>query len=204
MHKFISRYFLILAIAACAACHNHSSSPNDAVLSKEFEDAVKNNDTALAKKIAQGELDKIRSSITDSSFAALIDAGNQLQVLEFNIQKLKATNGNEIIADSLISNKNDLQKLYAYMIRVYSFALKKSVQQIDTDYYTEKLMVSAEDWVSNNFRRKTIKQLQVSRLMLQKDIAIASAIINNVDTKEIRTQTEDSYNSSIKRITEVN
>jgi len=202
MHKFIFLYFLIMT--ACAACQSRSSSSDGIVLSKEFEDALKNNDTALAKRIAQKELRKIRSSITDSSFAALIDAGNQLQSLEFNIQKLNTVDRNLVIADSLVASKEDLEKLYSCMKRVYSFAAVKSVQKTDIDYYTEKLVISCENWISNNFKGKTKKELQVSRLKLQKDIAIASAIINNVDSKEIRTQTEDSYNLSIKQITASN
>ncbi len=200
MRKLIFRYSLILL--AGASCRSHSASP---VISKELQDAVNHNDTALIEKLAQKELDKMRSSIPDSTAeAALTDAAVRVQSLDFKIQKNKPADRDQIITDSLIASKEEFERLYSYMKKVYSFALKKSIQKSDIDYYTEKLSVSSENWISNNFTNKTKRQLQVSRLLLQKDIAIASAIINNIDMEIWRSQTEDQYKNMIKLIEQIN
>ena len=88
------------------------------------------------------------------------------------------------------------------MMRVYEFALKKAVEKSDVDYYSEKLTVTSEIWTSNYFKNKTKKELQISRVMLQKDIAVASAIIYGIDSKETRKHIEYGFNNSIKFIKE--
>ena len=186
MHRF--KYFLVIII--CAACHAASSSPDEVILSKEFEDAIKNKDTVLAQKIAQRELDKSRASITDSSFAALMDATLGLQDLEFKIQK----------NDSSALDNKYFGKLHSFMISVYGFSLKRSINKSDLDYYATKVSESQEKWIADNFAHKTKKELQIVLLLLQQDVAISSGIINGIDTKEGRQEIEESYANSIKII----
>jgi hypothetical protein len=173
-----------------ASCQ--TSSRDEIVLSKDLEDAIKNNDTLLAQKIAQRNLDETRASIKDSSFAALIDASLELQTLSFKIQK----------KESLVTDNEYLKKLHSFITRVYDFALKRSIQKIDIDYYTNKLNISREDWIAMYFSHKTQKELKVTVELLQQDVAIASGIINGADTKEGRKEIEEQYSRSIKMIKE--
>lgn len=183
------RYLLLfLTFSAC-----QSASTSNADLSNEFEDALKNNDTALTKKIAQRELDKTRSSITDSSFAALIDASLELENLSFKIQK----------NDRSVTDNEYHKKIHSFIIRVYNFALKRSIQKTDIDYYANKLKISRENWITEYFSHKTNKELKITLALLQQDVAIASGIINSADTKEGRKEIEESYSRSIKMIKEL-
>jgi hypothetical protein len=188
MHSFIFRYLLIvLVLGSC-----QGSSHDENVLSKDFENAIKNNDTVLAKKIAQRKLDKTRASITDSSFAALIDASLELENLLFKIQK----------NDSSVTDNEYHKKIHSFITRVYSFALKRSIQKTDIDYYANKLKISRENWITEYFSNKTKKELKITLALLQQDVAIASGIINDADTKEGRKEIEESYSRSIKMIKE--
>ena len=143
MFKYL---LIVLVLGSCQA------SPQDEnALSKDFEDAIKNKDTVLAKKIAQRELDKTRGSITDSGFAALIDASLELENLSFKIQK----------NDSSVTDNEYHKKIHSFITRVYSFALKRSIQKTDIDYYTNKLKISRENWVTDCFSHKTKKELKI-------------------------------------------
>ncbi|MGF2412181.1 MAG: hypothetical protein ACQUYJ_07625, partial [Ferruginibacter sp.] len=135
------RYLLLLIIFS--ACQ--STSTGDVGVSKELENALRNNDTASAKKIAQRELDKSRSSITDSSFAALMDATLELENLGFKIQK----------NDTLAIDNEYLKMVHSFVNRVYNFALLRSIQQSDIDYYTAKSTISSDKWRADNFTHKT-------------------------------------------------
>jgi hypothetical protein len=190
----------ILASLILVSCH--SASGNEEVISKDLLEALKNNDTTLAKEIAQKELDKTRASVTDSSFAALLDANLALQSFEFRIEKIKVENILKAIPDSLILNNDLDSKLYSYVSKVYGLVVKKATNQNDILYYSTKMSIPLESWIDNNFRNKTIKELKISTHLIQKDLAIASAIINNVDSKQVRQQTEDSYNQIIKILKE--
>ena len=188
------KYVLLMVILS--SCQQHYS--DEPVISKEMEQALKNNDTALAQKIAQQELDKSRASIADSSFAALIDATLELQSLGFKIQKINPATKSEIISDSLVSINEGFTKLHSFIIRVYEFALKRSSQKSDITYYTEKIAIPYEEWLMLFFKGRTKKELQISELTLQKDIAIASGIINGADTKEGRREIENSYTENVR------
>ena len=175
-----------------------SNSTNDEITSKDFQNALKNNDTALASEIAKKELDKLRASVTDSSFAALLDANLALQSFEFRIEKIKVENISKAVPDSLILNNGLDFQLYSFLSRVYSLVLLNATNKNDIAYYTSIAKIPFENWVNNNFRNKTIKELKISTILIQKDLAIASAIINNIDSKQFRELTESSYNNSVK------
>lgn len=51
---------------------------------------------------------------------------------------------------------------------------------------------------------KEKNQLQVNLLLLKQDVAIASGIINGVDSKEGRKEIEESYKNSIRILQENN
>ena len=69
-----------------------------------LEKAFQNNDTALAKKLAQKELDNIRASITDSNFATSLDASLHIQTLELTLQKADTSRKGNSYSDDLILN----------------------------------------------------------------------------------------------------
>jgi len=192
-------YKYLLFCLSLLSCQPGSENKTD--LSKEFVDALNANDTALAKKIAQRELDKTRVAITDSSFAALIDANLLLQSLGFNIQKIKVENPLMKIPDSLFLSRESGYKLHSSIIKVYNLVLQKAHDRKDKEYFSGITMLPAEQWININFYNKTIKELMISNLSIQKDLAIASAIINNVDSRSIREQTEKSYLENVKNIT---
>lgn len=189
----------ILASLILVSCHSRPAHDEE-VISKELQDAITKNDTALAKQIAKKESGNIRTAVTDSSFAALMDANLAIQEFEFRIGKARSASKSKIIPDSLILNKESDAQLYAYVYSVNQFVLQRAVNQHDITYYKAKMSIPFESWINNNFRSKTIEELQISALTIQKDLAIASAIINNVDSKEIRDQTEDLYNNLIKNL----
>lgn len=191
---------LFLASLILVSCH--SASKNEEIVSKDLQDAIKNDDTALAVEIAKRDLDKTRSSVTDSSFAAILDANLALQSFEFRIEKVKIKDISKAVPDSLILNYELDSKLYSFVSRVYSLVLATATNKNDIAYYSAKMSIPFENWINNNFRDKTLKELRISTLLIQKDLAIASAIINNIDSKQFRELTEDSYNRSVKTIQE--
>ena len=198
----VMKKYLLLLFVIFSSCQ----SPGDeAHLNQEFKDAVKNNDTALANalanKIAQEYFEKLKT-VPDSIFTTLTDVGLRLHSLELDIEKINTASANSPVPDSLITSNEKIKILYTYMMKVYERALKKTIQKSDFDYYSQKLAVTSEIWANDNFKNKTKKELQISRVMLQKDIAVASAIIYGIDSKETRKQIEYGFNNSIRFIKE--
>lgn len=180
-------FFLIL-------CSCNSKKPN------QIDLALERNDTALVKKIAQKELDRIRASITDSSFGNTIDAMLQIQTLEFTLQKADSSRISNKFAEELILNHPDGQRLYNLMMKTYKHALDLSSKNSDVSYFTNELSQKSQIWLEERFANKKTFEALISLYLLQKDIALISAIENKVDTEFLRNQLETQYNNLINNM----
>src|SRR5687768_13225855 len=92
---------------------------------KKPDKAITDGDTALAKQLAREELNRIRSSITDSSFAASMDATLQIQAMEFTLQKADTSRQKIRVADSLIVNHPNGKIFHERIMRYYWIGLNK-------------------------------------------------------------------------------
>jgi hypothetical protein len=183
---------LLLAFVSCQGPDDRGSG-----LSKELTEALEKQDTAAVKIIAQQDLDKMRSSVTDSSFAALLDVNLQLQALEFELNKSDSSNK---IPGNIIAKTEKGSLLYRNCMRVYQFALERSANKEDHSFYTGELKKSKEQWLTEYFLNKSGTDSRISLLLLQKNMAIASTIINRIDQFSFRKETEEQYRSVIESI----
>lgn len=174
---------LILLVSCQAADTNQKAE-------EEIDFTLKNKDTSLAKKLAKQELDRLRSNVTDSNFAIILDASLQIQVLEFAFQK---GDSSKKIADEIIVNHPDGQRLYNLMMKAYKLAIQNTSRGADIVLYSKEHSMSSPIWLETKFAGKTNYQAKKSLLWLQKDIAIISAIVNHMDNDNVRKETEDSY-----------
>jgi hypothetical protein len=162
---------------------------------EEIDLALKNNDTALAKKLAKQELDRLRSTVTGSTFAVILDAGLQIQALELALQKADSS---KKLADEIIVSHADGKRLYNLMMKAYKLAIQNTSRGSDIALYSKELSMSSQIWLEAKFAGKTNYQAKKSLRRLQKDIAIISAIINHMDNGRVRKETEDSYKDLIE------
>jgi hypothetical protein len=152
--------------------------------------AIRNKDTALAKKLASDELKRLRSSITDSVFGKMTDVMLLIQDLEFSLQQADTSRR---VADEIIVNHPDGRRLYDLMMYSYKLGLASTSRSDDTTNFTNKTSIGQQEWLKQNFTGKTNTEAKKSLLRLQKDIALISAIVNHLDSGETRKEIEDSY-----------
>jgi hypothetical protein len=183
---------LLLTFVSCQGPDDNGSG-----LSKELTEALQKEDTAAVKKIAQQDLDRMRASVTDSSFAALMDINIQLQTLGFELNKTDSSNKTP---GNIIAKTEKGKLFYRNCMRVYQFAMERSLNREDHLFYTGELKKSQEQWLTEYFLNKSGTDSRISLLLLQKNMAIASAIINGVDQFSFRKETEEQYSSIIESI----
>ncbi len=181
---------LILFAILFLSCNNSDNNTDE-----DLQQAIKNGDTALAKKLAQEEVNKLRSQINDSAFALLVDLNLQLQRLEF---ALPAGDTSQMIADKIIVNGPGGQRLYNLAMRTYRLGLTKTSRHSDISSYTKELGYGKNEWLSMNFAGKTNIEAKKSLWRIQRDAAIISAIVNDTDTDKFRKETEDLYKKIIE------
>ena len=161
---------------------------------------VEKYDTAFTKEKAEQELKKIRTSITDSGFAVIVDANLQIQKVEFILQKADTSRIKKGFADSLIVIHNNGQLLYTHMMKLYTLALRQATKSSDINHYKKELAVSQEDWLRSKFWAKKTYEALISVRLLQKDAALISMIVNNTDNEETRKLVEEQYSSLIENM----
>jgi len=71
-----------------------------------------------------------------------------------------------------------------------------SCQSADT--HSKAIAVDRQKWLEINFSGKTNAEAKKSLSLLQRDIAIISAIVNHMDSDQVRKETEDSYENLIE------
>ena len=177
-------FILAIVIFSC------QSAPADKTADDAIEQAIAKGDTAEAKKLAQEELNKMRSSITDSSFALIMDVNLQIQKIEFYFEKSR---GIQNVADEKIVNQPEGIRLYELMMRAYKLAIETTTRESDVVLYTKAGSVDQQQWFQANFSGKPNDRARKSLMLLQNDMYIISAIVNHGDTDELRKQAEDQY-----------
>ena len=172
----------------------HSKKPS------QIELALEQNDTAFAKRLAQKELDSLRSSIKDSSFANTIDAMLLIQTLEFKLQKADSSRGGYQFSEKIILKHTDGQRLYHLMMSEYKQGIKYSTNASDIAYFKNELLHSSQEWLIKRFQNKKTYEALIALSLLQKDIALISAIKNKVDNAALRGELETQYNKLIDNL----
>ena len=162
-----------------------------------MEIALENKDTALAKKFAQNELDEIRSSIKDPDFAATTDASLQIQKLQFALQKADSSRVGNKFSNEIVFTNQDGQKLYALMLNKYKHALEITSNADDVIYFTNEIALTPGEWLEQKFANKKTYEALISLDILQRDLALISAIENKIDTEQIRKDLQKSYQRTI-------
>lgn len=165
-----------------------------------IEIAMENNDTALAKKLAQQELDKTRASITDPAFADIMDASLLIQSLQFELDKadsLKHTN--KFSTDFILNNQNG-KRLYDLTRKNYIRALEITSNANDVIYFTTEMALTQKEWLELKFANKKAYEVIIALLVLQRDIALISAIESKADNEGMRQELQQSYQQSIDDI----
>jgi hypothetical protein len=155
--------------------------------------ALEKKDTALAKKLAQKELDRMRASLTDSNFATTLDAMLLLQNLKFTLQKADTSRVNTKFSDEYILNHRNGERLYKLMQKLYERGLKQTINSSDIKYFSLQLSLDETEWLKQRFANKKTYEILISLHHLQKDMALISAIESHVDTKSLRQELEKSY-----------
>jgi hypothetical protein len=178
----------LLALIFCS-CNSKKQSP--------LETALQNGDTALAKKLAQKELDSLRGTIKDSSFANYLDASLHLQTLEFTLEKADTSRTGNNHAEELILNHPNGKRLYELMMKSYKLALSHTSNSSDINYFTNELSQSPEKWLEKKFANKKTYEALISIFLLQKDIALISAIEINTDNDLMRKELDTQYQELI-------
>jgi hypothetical protein len=180
---------LLFVVISLFACQSKKQSP--------MEIAIENKDTALAMKLAKQKLDEIRASIKDSGFAASIDAGLLIQTLQFSLEKADSLRISNRFSNELILNHTNGYRLYEVMMKKYKQALEVSSNADDVIYFTTESSLAQKEWLDQKFSNKKTYEALISLLILQRDIALISAIENKVDNQLTRLQLEKSYQQII-------
>jgi hypothetical protein len=168
----------------------------------DYVKALEDGDTTYAKELAEKELQRIRASMPDSNTAAAMDASMQIMDLEFALRKADSSLKKTGIADSLIVNHMNGEKLYQGMIRYYNTALDHTTDTSDIIYFTSQSSKPVKKWLQQKFAHKTTFEALISLSLLQKDIALISAITIGQATDFTRRQLNEQYDSNIRRMRE--
>jgi hypothetical protein len=177
------RVFLFAILISSCQCRNKSP----------LEAALEKGDTALTKKLARDELNKMRASITDSNFATTLDASLAIQSIQFDFQKADSTAIDSSFINKTIINRPDGTNLSVLMMKSYRMALEYASRKSDIDYFNSQLSLSSGGWLEKKFYNKSKAEALISLFLLQKDIALISAIEINADNDFMRQQLEEQY-----------
>lgn len=154
-------------------------------------DADQNDYATLTKENAEERLKELRSSITDSSLAIMIDAGLAVQLAQFTLYQ----NGSKpapLTTDSLAVNETG-KNLYRCMQRAYKLALAYATRPDDIRYYKTQMLIPEKEWLASKFNGKKTADGLIVLNRLQKDMLIVSMVVNNLDSDEGRRQADEQY-----------
>lgn len=123
----------------------------------------------------------------------MTDANMQIQTVEFVLQKADVSRIQNGVSDSFIVNNPNGQLLYSTMMKAYQLALQHATQQHDIIYYNMQLAFSQQAWLQSKFRSKKTYEALMAIFQLQKDLAVISMIVNNMDNEFERNMVEEQY-----------
>jgi len=154
------------------------------------DEAFARGDTAYGKELLQREYDYNRSLVTDSSLTISMDISSKIISLEFLFNKKELLLNGDNTSSELIG---EIKELYRLTRKLYSYGISISIRSSDRKYFIQKLFLSEDDWIKENFYDKSRNEALISLHAIQKDVLLTSLIGEGVDSDDQRAEVDRQY-----------